>query len=381
MSVSNSFSGGLSASALSGASLASGATGQAGFALDMQGLQRLKSSARNHEGAAAEEAARQFEALFIDMMMKSMREATPSAGLTDSRETQFYQSLLDKQWSQTMASRGIGLADQLLEQLGAPKASTRAEHIEQLIAGIPRGTPRPLDNALRTDVSSDDDVAMPDSFLDELGAISEDLDPQQASARIAGSGAGEAPQHVREFVARLSEPAEAASRTSGVPAELILAQAALETGWGRREIATANGGNSYNLFGIKAGSSWQGPTTRITTHEVADGQRYRIQDDFRVYGSFEEAFTDYARLISDNPRYASVATADSPSAAAQALQRGGYATDPAYAAKLIAVMNTMGPLPGAVEDSATAVARQQSSTAVESELVARVDTVDPTAIF
>ncbi|GEN23632.1 flagellar rod assembly protein FlgJ [Halomonas cupida] len=360
MSVSNSLGSGLSASALSGATLATGSTGHAGFALDMQGLQRLKTSAHKGEGAAAEEAARQFEAMFIDMMMKSMRDASPSSGLTDSRESQFYQSLLDKQWSQTMASRGIGLADQLLSQLGAPQASARADQVEQLIAGIPRGTPRPLDNALRNDLPDTAEVPVPDSFLDELGAVAEGMSQQQASSRIAGAEAGEAPVHVHEFVARLGEPARAASRASGVPAELILAQAALETGWGRREIATQSGGNSYNLFGIKAGASWQGPTTRITTHEVVNGQRYRVEDDFRVYGSFEEAFTDYAGLISGNPRYASVTTAPDAAAAAQALQRGGYATDPAYAAKLIAVMNTMGPLSGATESRATAVASRDT---------------------
>lgn len=352
MSVSNGWDSGLSASALSGAALATGSTGHAGFALDMQGLQRLKTSARQHEGGAAEEVARQFEALFIDMMMKSMREAAPTSGLLDSRDTQFYQSLLDKQWSQTLASRGIGLADQLLGQLGAAGASERAEQLEQLIAGIPRGTPRPLENALRNDVPVEEPIPLPESFLDELDAVVQAASPEQAGSRIAGRTA-EPAAHVSEFVAQLSGPARAASRASGVPAELILAQAALETGWGRREIATETGGNSHNLFGIKAGSSWQGPRTRITTHEVTNGQRHRIEDDFRVYGSFEEAFTDYARLIGGNPRYASVVTAADASAAAHALQRSGYATDPAYATKLIAVINTMGPLPGV---TATAIA-------------------------
>jgi len=162
-------------------------------------------------------------------------------------------------------------------------------------------------------------------------------------ARGAQRPRDDAPDHVQAFLDRLSAPAQAASRKTGVPAELILAQAALETGWGRHEIATADGGNSHNLFGIKAGSQWQGPTTEIVTHEVLNGQRTRIRDSFRVYGSFEEAFTDYARLIGDNPRYAKVTSAPSAAQAARELQSGGYATDPAYADKLIAVMDSLGP--------------------------------------
>ncbi|PMR70508.1 flagellar assembly peptidoglycan hydrolase FlgJ, partial [Halomonas heilongjiangensis] len=150
---------------------------------------------------------------------------------------------------------------------------------------------------------------------------------------------------------RLSGPARAAGRTTGVPAELILAQAALETGWGRHEIATAEGRNSHNLFGIKAGSGWQGATTEVTTHEYLNGRRTKVTDSFRVYDSFEAAFTDYARLIGDNPRYARVTTAPSAEQAARELQAGGYATDPAYADKLIAVMNTLGPTAPRADES------------------------------
>ncbi|WP_280549042.1 flagellar assembly peptidoglycan hydrolase FlgJ [Halomonas sp. 11-S5] len=329
-------------------SLGSNIDGQ--FALDMQGLQRLKHTARQDPADGAGEAAKQFEALFIQMMMKSMRDAIPTSGLIDSKQTDFYQSLLDQQWSQTLASRGIGLADKLVAELEGrgfvpPEADSRAADIESLVAGIPRGTPRVLTDAIQPE-AADDKVTMPEQFLDELMAI-----PVGASK---GGEAGYSPQvtrdelpvHVRNFLEHLEAPAQAASRATGVPAELILAQAALETGWGRHEIPTRDGGNSHNLFGIKAGSRWQGETTEITTHEVIGGQRQRGRDDFRVYDSFEEAFTDYARLIGDNPRYASVTHAASAEQAARALQQGGYATDPAYADKLIAVMDTMGPLVG-----------------------------------
>jgi flagellar protein FlgJ len=151
-------------------------------------------------------------------------------------------------------------------------------------------------------------------------------------------------EHVQAFLEPLAEPAQAASRRTGVPAELILAQAALETGWGQYQIVTPEGQNSHNLFGIKAGSQWQGPTTEVTTHEHIEGQRVRLRDRFRVYESFEAAFTDYASLISESPRYAAVTRAPDAEQAARELQAGGYATDPAYADKLIRIMESLGPV-------------------------------------
>lgn len=365
------------------------------FALDMKGLQRLKHTAARDPSSGLEGAARQFEALFVQTMLKSMRDAIPTTGLIDSQQTQFYQSLLDQQWSQTIASRGIGLADSLVSQMQAsgmvPSGSqSRGSEIDELIAGIPRGAPRVLENALRPDEGGDEEsrvadgdpaedgatasagVAAPEHFMDELATASTGFmgsvaavpanesrpaDERRAErddrprAKPAGASADATrerdatpPDHVQAFLERLSGPAQSASRKTGVPAELILAQAALETGWGRHEIATANGGNSHNLFGIKAGSSWRGPTTDITTHEYLNGQRTRVNDSFRVYDSFEAAFTDYARLVGENPRYAKVLEAPDAKQAARELQAGGYATDPAYADKLIAVMDSLGPV-------------------------------------
>jgi peptidoglycan hydrolase FlgJ len=355
------------------------------FALDVQGLERLKHTARNDEAAGLRGAAQQFEALFLQMMLKSMRDTIPSGGLLDSQQGEFYQSMLDQQWAQTMAGRGIGLADHLVAQLetqlgiSESRSSVADRELSELIAGIPRGTPRVLQDAIQPEeeeteepaadrqasspVADAEPVTMPASFLDELEALrggfmaavdAKPSAPAQSAQPAAGASIPasasrnneSAPrgEHVQRFMQRLSAPAQAASRQTGVPAELILAQAALETGWGRHEIATADGGNSYNLFGIKAGSSWQGRTTDISTHEYINGKRTRVVDTFRVYGSFEEAFTDYARLIGNNPRYAAVTTAGSAEQAARALQEGGYATDPAYADKLIAVMNSMGPM-------------------------------------
>ncbi|QTP59507.1 flagellar assembly peptidoglycan hydrolase FlgJ [Billgrantia antri] len=355
------------------------------FALDVQGLERLKHTARQDSAAGLRGAAQQFEALFLQMMLKSMRDTIPSGGLLDSQQGEFYQSMLDQQWAQTMAGRGVGLADHLVAQLegqlgAVPARSGVADsELSELIAGIPRGTPRVLQDALQPSEETPpqdereaaapagnvEASAMPATFLEELeavrGGFMSALDaalpaaapaavqpgntgPTANTASRAGSTGNQGGEHARRFMERLSAPAQAASRQTGVPAELILAQAALETGWGRHEIATADGGNSYNLFGIKAGSNWQGRTTDVTTHEYIDGRRTRVVDTFRAYDNFEQAFTDYARLIGNNPRYSAVTTAGNAEQAARALQAGGYATDPAYADKLIAVMNSMGPM-------------------------------------
>lgn len=342
------------------------------FALDMQGLQRLKHSARQDQSAGLKQAAEQFEALFLQMMLKSMRDASPQSDLMNSQQTEFYNSLLDQQWSQHMAGRGIGLAEQLINQLegrgAVPQGASNQSQFDELVAGIPRGTPRVLsdamhgdhelpDDAEETEASSDTvaqgfmgelDARGGGSFLDELDAAmpteSGKGSAVERAASTSDSPAGERPNHVQRFLDTLAAPAQAASRATGVPAELILSQAALETGWGRHEIPTAQGGNSHNLFGIKAGASWQGDTTDITTHEYINGKRTRVSDTFRVYDSFEDSFIDYARLMGDNPRYASVVTAPSAEHAAHALQKAGYATDPGYADKLVSIMGTLGPL-------------------------------------
>lgn len=316
------------------------------FALDLQGLHRLKQTAHTDSPAALKGASQQFEALLLQMMLKSMREASPESGLFDSQQTRLYTELLDQQWAQHLSGRGLGLAEQLVKQLemgdlATPRESAgRAVAAEELIAGIPRATPRPLYGSRPVE---------PNDYSGASAAtpLQDNPVPRRVPSAAAGSdsvAATRRPEHVSAFLARLEAPARAASRASGVPAELILAQAALETGWGRYSIPTDNGGDSHNLFGIKAGSQWRGATTDVTTSEYVGGQERKLVERFRVYGSYTESFTDYARLIGNNPRYAGVVAAPDAVQAAHALQRAGYATDPAYADKLVAVMNSIGPL-------------------------------------
>ncbi|HNB44519.1 MAG TPA: flagellar assembly peptidoglycan hydrolase FlgJ, partial [Burkholderiaceae bacterium] len=161
-----------------------------------------------------------------------------------------------------------------------------------------------------------------------------------AAGNVAGGLSGTGGSAAR-FVERHRAAADAAAAESGIPAEFMLAQAAHETGWGRREIRGADGTNSFNLFGIKAGGNWKGPVVVATTTEVIDGRPQKVQAAFRAYGSYEESYRDYARLISTSPRYSGVMQVTNDAQAfASGLQRAGYATDPEYAAKLGRVIQT-----------------------------------------
>jgi flagellar protein FlgJ len=146
----------------------------------------------------------------------------------------------------------------------------------------------------------------------------------------------------QEFVNKMLPSALQASAASGVPTQLILGQAALESGWGKREIVMPDGSNSYNLFGIKANAGWHGKVAEVMTTEYKNGVASKQVEKFRAYSSYTEAFNDYAGMLSSNPRYANVMQqADSPAGMAQALQKSGYATDPKYAEKLVSVIKQM----------------------------------------
>ncbi|MEM5431067.1 flagellar assembly peptidoglycan hydrolase FlgJ [Cupriavidus oxalaticus] len=325
------------------------------FALDTQGFEALKHSARNGADAATlQAAARQFEAVFTQMVLKSMRNATPQDGLFDNEQSKLYMSMMDQQLAQQMSSRGIGLAEVMVRQLarasGTPMPagmnamtaaeSGRAADAEMARLLDSRGA-APADGNESADLPAVGTVVPGQSwnptaglrqyqsqFYGDRGQNGEELGPLPADA----------PAHVSAFVARMAAPAEAASRASGVPARLIVGQAALESGWGQREILHADGSTTFNVFGIKAGSGWKGPVAEITTTEYVDGQPQKVKAKFRAYGSYDEACADYARLLTSNPRYAGVVSAGSAEEAAHGLQRAGYATDPSYGHKLVKIM-------------------------------------------
>lgn len=249
----------------------------------------------------------------MNMIMKSMREATPQDGMFDNQQTQMYTSMLDQQLSQNMANRGVGLAEVLIRQLsstlGTGQLPADAQQVSR-IYGASSAEARQFNpwqpNAL-----------------------------QSSNAPGTAGGASTQPAHVQAFRDRLGIHAQEASRATGIPANFMLGQAALETGWGRSEIRAADGSPSHNLFGIKATGDWQGKVVESVTTEYVNGVPQKRIEKFRAYDSYADSFRDYARLLKSKPRYQQVlANATDVHGFAQGLQRAGYATDPQYAAKL-----------------------------------------------
>jgi flagellar protein FlgJ len=300
------------------------------FALDVQGVNQLRLDAKQSSPEALKQAAQQFEAVFMNMLMKSMREATPQDGMFDSEQTRMYTSMLDQQLTQRMASRGIGLAEVMVRQLsGALNVPPPGEGAAQ---GFPLNAPHgDLDALGYADPLR---VKVPHRGMESY-APQGDSDPLRAKARVESY----APPHVEAFVQQLLPHAQAASASTGIPARFMLGQAALETGWGKSEIRGADGHNSHNLFGIKAGAGWKGRTVDIVTTEYVNGQPQKQVESFRAYDSYADSFRDYANLLRGNARYQNVIAQGQDAAGfAQGLQQAGYATDPKYAQKLMGVI-------------------------------------------
>jgi flagellar protein FlgJ len=290
------------------------------FALDVQSVNQLRLEARQSSPDALKQAAQQFEAVFMNMLMKSMRDATPQDGMFDSEQTRMYTSMLDQQMTQHLASRGVGLAEVMVRQLSGALAA-----------------PSPGD----LNDSSSPAQGLPLNATDPVMPASVPTAPAASatSATSAMGSSGNAPAHVDAFVQRLLPHAQEASASTGIPAQFMMGQAALETGWGRAEIRGADGQNSHNLFGIKAGASWKGRTVDIVTTEYVNGKPQKQVDTFRAYDSFADSFKDYANMLRGNPRYQNVIAQGQDAAGfAQGLQQAGYATDPNYAQKLTSVI-------------------------------------------
>jgi peptidoglycan hydrolase FlgJ len=306
-------------------------------AVDFKALTSLRAQARQNSPEAAKAVARQFEALLLQNMLKSMRDASLGSGLLDNSQSQMYQGLYDQQIATDIAERGgLGLAETLLQQI-APKGSSAAEVGDgaldafeprwwQGMHGEPLETVRNLELAERIEKALGDDS--PDSAQETAEAG--DLATNRAARSLSSR---------EEFVRALAPHAEAAGKRLGVDPNLLLAQAALETGWGKHMIR-ANGDNSYNLFGIKAGSSWTGEKMKVSTTEYVDGVARKEKAPFRAYDSYAHSFNDYVDFLQSRSRYApALRNAEDPAAYIRSLQKAGYATDPKYADKVLNIMN------------------------------------------
>lgn len=267
---------------------------------DARGLESLKTSAAKDPKAAVREAARQFESLFMQQLLKTMRESAQSSGMLDNEATKLGSEMLDTQWSGKLSGQPGGLSDVIARQL------------ERQMGMNPGPIPK-YESANRTPVNP-------------LKPNAEVNIPQKSALG---------------FVQQHQSAASRAEAATGIPASFMIAQAAHETGWGRKEIRHADGTPAHNLFGIKAGSNWNGPTADVVTTEYVNGQPRKMVQKFRAYASYAESFADYAQLMKSNPRYEQVvASRGNAHGFAHGLQKAGYATDPAYAEKLSKVINT-----------------------------------------
>jgi flagellar protein FlgJ len=268
------------------------------LALDSQGLDKLRLQAKQSPEKALQGAAQQFEQVFLNMMLKSMREATPQDTMLDNDQTKMFTGMLDQQLSQSISTgHSVGLADVMVRQLRHSSMNP---------------------DSIKTESASGLKTSIPSAYNENF---------QQ------------------DFVKKLMPHAEQASAETGIPAHLMVGQAALESGWGRREIKMPDGTNSHNLFGIKAGKGWNGKIAEVTTTEYHNGIANKQVEKFRAYGSYADAFKDYANMLSSNPRYGEVLKqGDSAHGFANALQQAGYATDPHYGEKLSKVINSVNTL-------------------------------------
>jgi flagellar protein FlgJ len=292
-------------------------SGSASVYHDFQGIADLKRQARQDQAGSLEQVARQFESLFIQMMVKQMRQASFGGGILDSDHTREYQDMYDKQLALHLSEHGgLGIGELLMRQLGSESNPSINEG-----ADLNEYRQHPVTFSRNASITPTQHATNQATLVKET--------PQKADPVAS-------PQ---EFIHSLWSAAEQAASRIGLPPEALLAQAALESGWGKHVMSTDNGCSSHNLFGIKADSSWDGERVRRVTLEYEDGVAVQRRESFRAYESFDESFQDYVEFLMNNPRYLNaLGKTDDTHAYFQALQEAGYATDPRYADKILSLL-------------------------------------------
>jgi flagellar protein FlgJ len=304
---------------------------KAGIYTDFGGLNALKAQARTDKKSALEEVARQFESLFLSEMLKSMRKAGDvfaEGNYLNSNESESYRDMFDNQLSLSMTrNAGVGLSEALVRQLS------------RQIPGMDEQGGRLASH--KTSLA-DYDRSLPD-LSPQLPVRLQEVDEVSKSVPVQAEPAGALPRRFEspaQFVSSLMPVARQIAGETGVSPRLLVAQAALETGWGRHMIEGDGGQPSHNLFGIKADHRWQGDSVNIATTEYREGIPMSERAAFRAYPDYQSSFRDYVDFLESNPRYrAALESADNPDQFAEQLQKAGYATDPDYAAKIRRIMN------------------------------------------
>ncbi len=301
---------------------------QAAIYNDFQGLNELKAKAEHHSEDAIDEVARQFESMFLQMMLKSMREASESFGdsLMDNDQSKFYRDMFDQQISLNLsAGGGIGLTEVIKRQLGGVASSGAVAAVND-IADYRRQTVALAQQigATNSHPAKNDRPNMKNSTVDTKGVAAND--PRQWTKT--------------EFVQNLWPMAQEAAQVLGIQPQALIAQAALETGWGDHLMKFNSGKLANNLFGIKAGQRWDGAKVSVSSLEYEQDTAVNKRSYFRAYDSLADSFKDYTSFIQDNPRYTAALQNGGKSVAYfTELQRAGYATDPKYASKINSILN------------------------------------------
>lgn len=298
---------------------------------DIHQVAGLKQLASRDEQAALKEAAKQFEALFVQMVIKQMREASLGDPLLGNSQGQLYRELYDQQLALHLAKQsGLGIADMLVAQLEKP-GSERSSADDRATA---LQSPEVADSS-RADNAPVGEIGSSDGVLMEQQAAFEALRPSAhstAPAPLPGRF-----KSAEDFVRSLWPEAQRAAADIGLDPRLLLAQAALETGWGQKIIHHPDGRSSHNLFNIKAAASWPGEEVQVSTLEYQEGIAVKKRAAFRAYENYRQSFEDYLKLIK-SPRYAEVlSSTEDPRRYLTALQQAGYATDPNYADKVLTI--------------------------------------------
>ena len=295
------------------------------LALSPQSIDGIRSTlAHGDTKSSLKSVASQFEAYFMQMMLRTMRQTLPQDGLFDSDETRSFTEMYDQQISQSVSrSKGLGLADMIIKQLSPQTDATKAT----VSSSLPESqSTRSLVNktvAITSVAEQTPSESITPRFTDETKTSS------AASARSTAAG----------FIDQIWPQAVEAAKTLGVSPQVVVAHAALESGWGKHQLKDEQGQSTHNIFNVKAGSQWQGKTVEKVVTEYVNGKPTLSQEKFRAYPSKAEAFSDYAKLLSSNPRYVGVINQD-VEGFAKGLQRGGFATDPMYADKLQRVIQS-----------------------------------------